>query len=92
MRVITACSLALLLSGCSAFGAPDAEVESNTTWSGSFTGRTVDGSGNQTVKLTGSSPFCASVQKQTKAGFLTVSIGGHSNTTTAEFGVVTVCD
>lgn len=82
-------------SGCSLFE-HTAEVESNTTWSGSFGGsgqsRTVDGSGNQDVKMKGDAPFCAVVQKQTRTGNLSVSINGHSESTSAEFGVVSVCD
>lgn len=72
----------------------DAHVTSDTSWSGSFDGRTVDGRGNQTVKLGGGSGTkCASVQKSTVQGFLTVKIdGGEEKTTTAAFGVVTVCN
>lgn len=80
------------LPACSLFNT-DAHVESDTSWSGSFNGRTVDGSGNQLVKMGGGTGTkCASVQKQTRAGFLTVKIGGgEEKTTTAAFGVVTVC-
>ncbi len=83
---------ALSLAGCSAFNT-DAHVISDTTWSGSFEGRTVDGTGNQTVSLGGGTrPKCASVQKRTERGTLTLKIdGGDEKTTTAAFGVVSGC-
>lgn len=89
--------LAALACGCGVLDV-EAHVTSDTTWSGSFDGRTVDGSGNQTINLgtaSGSSgpSKCAVVQKKTRTGFLTVKIdGGEEKTTTAEFGVVSVCD
>jgi hypothetical protein len=93
MRILLGCALILLVTGCGSIFDTNAEVESNTTWSGSFNGRTVDGSGNQTILLgKGSGAYCATVQKQTRSGFLTVTVSGHSNTTTADFGVVTVCN
>lgn len=89
--------LITLSSGCGAFDV-NAHVASDTSWSGSFDGRTVDGNGNQTVQMGSandrSGPSkCAVVQKQTRTGFLTVKIdGGEEKTTTAEFGVVSVCN
>jgi hypothetical protein len=82
----------LLCPGCSLFNT-DAHVESDTSWSGSFDGRTVDGSGNKTVSLgSGTGPKCAVVQKKTRTGSLRVKIdGGDDKKTTAEFGVVSVC-
>ena len=90
---IFAVTLAILSSACGLFQT-DAHITSDTRWSGSFDGRTVDGNGNQTVKLGGGSGTkCASVQKQTTSGFLTVRIdGGEEKTTTAAFGVVTACN
>ncbi len=84
--------LAIGVSGCSAFNT-DAHVISDTSWSGSFDGRTVDGRGNQDISLGGGTgPKCASVQKQTTNGFLTLKIdNGDEKTTTAAFGVVTGC-
>lgn len=84
--------VASLFTGCALFRT-DAHVVSDTSWSGSFDGTTVDGKGNQIISLGyGSGPKCASVQKQTRGGFLTVHIdSGDEKTTTAEFGVVTVC-
>lgn len=89
---------ALLLgsTGCDAFKTR-AIVSSNTSWSGSFDGRTIDGQGNQTIDLggggsTGGPSKCAVVQKQTREGTLTVRIEpGDEQTTTAAFGVVSVC-
>ncbi len=79
-----------------------AEVESNTSWSGAFGNKTVDGSGNNTIDLKDEHPVCCCVQKETKEGYLRVRIaadgGGIFGTddsdwveTTAEYGVVTVC-
>jgi hypothetical protein len=97
MKLILTFSL-LLLVGC----APDwkARVESNTSWSGSFGGRTVDGHGNQTVGLGSGEVVCCVVQKNTTGGRLKVSIvdestfglgSGESNETTAQYGCVSVC-
>jgi hypothetical protein len=85
----------LLFTSCSWLNNVNAEVTSDTSWSGNFDGRTVDGTGNQTVKMdrgsNSSGSVCAVVQKDTRSGFLTVKIGGEEKTTTAEFGVVSVC-
>ena len=82
----------MLTCGCSSFKS-EAQVESDTSWSGSFNGRTVSGSGNQKVDLGGGTgPKCAVVQKQTRQGFLEgLHYRGDSKTTTAEFGVAYVC-
>lgn len=84
----------VLVAGCGVFRT-EAVVTSDTSWSGSFDGRTVEGTGNRVVDLPGggasSSTKCAVVQKQTRQGFLTVRIGSDEKTTTAEFGVVSVC-
>lgn len=93
MRPVVVILLAMTLSaGCSLFKIT-ADVSSSTSWSGSFNGRTVEGTGDMSVDMGArGSAKCAVVQKQTRQGFLTVSIdGGESKTTTAEFGVVSVC-
>lgn len=93
----------LLLSACRQDF--KAEVESNTSWSGSFGGASVDGSGNRTVDLPDEDPQCVAVQKTTRNGSLSVRVvvenggflgvagpsSGEWVTTTAEFGVVTAC-
>lgn len=97
MRTL-ACIAVLFLIGCT----PEwkAKVESDTSWSGSFNGRTVDGRGNQTVDLGTDEIVCATVQKATRTGRLKVTIEdegtlsfyeGESKETTAEYGVVTAC-
>lgn len=92
MKQITIFVLLLPLMGCSVVKIK-ADVSSSTSWSGSFDGRTVDGTGSLTVDMgTRGRTKCAVVQKRTREGFLTVSVdGGDSQTTTAEFGVVTSC-
>ncbi len=83
----------VLASGCSLFSTK-ADVSSDTSWSGSFNGTTVQGTGSRSVDLGGGSGAkCAVVQKQTTQGYLTVSIsgGGESKTTYADYGVVSVC-
>ena len=91
--------LVLILAGCA--DRWKADVESNTTWSGDFSGRTVDGYGNQRVDL-GNDAECCVVQKKTSQGFLKVSLvntsgnpfaaNGESKETTASYGVVSVCN
>lgn len=83
----------LLSASCDKLLSLDANVQSDTSWSGSFDGRTVEGRGNQTVRLgTGNVVRCVAVQKQTRAGYLTVDVDGQERkTTTAEFGVVSAC-
>ena len=65
--------LIMTVFGC---GGITAEVESNTSWSGAFGNRTVDGSGDAVVELMGSRPQCAVVQKETEFGFLRLRING----------------
>jgi hypothetical protein len=82
----------LVCTGCNLFQ-DEAHVTSDTSWSGDFNGRTVDGSGNRTVDLGGGdNPKCAVVQKKTANGFLTLKIGSDEKTTTAAFGVVSACN
>lgn len=90
----------LSVAGCSV--EYKAEVQSTTSWSGAFGGRTVDGSGNDVVNLGHDSPVCCVVQKQTQNGNLRVRVvtegggifgPGDSDwvETTASYGVVSVC-
>ncbi|GJQ22187.1 MAG: hypothetical protein HBSIN02_25420 [Bacteroidia bacterium] len=93
-------AVAVVFVGCSDDW--KAKVESDTSWSGSFSGRTVDGTGNQTVDLDDDEVVCCVVQKQTERGRLKVSIvnegsnpfasDGESKETTAAYGVVSVCN
>jgi len=69
-----------------------AEVSSNTEWSGSFDGRTVSGSGNQSIELGNDKIICVVVQKQTNSGYLQVELDGNKKRTTAAYGVVSVCN
>jgi len=86
----------LIIVGCSDF---KAKVESDTSWSGAFGNRTVDGNGNKIIDLEDSDTQCCVVQKQTKHGRLKVTIidegflgmDGEFAETTAEYGVVSVC-
>jgi len=91
------CALLLLLvasltaTSCNLFKT-QAHIESDTSWSGSFDGRTIDGRGSRTIDLGGGTGAkCAVVQKQTREGFLTLKIDDEERTTTAAFGVVSVC-
>lgn len=94
-RAVTAgvLTLSLIGSGGCSLMKTDAHVFSDTAWSGSFDGRTVDGTGDQTIALGGGTGSkCASVQKQTREGYLRVKIdGGEELSTAAAYGVVTVC-
>lgn len=97
---LTACVvLGLMMIGCTNY---KAYVESDTSWSGSFGGRTVDGIGNKTIDLDDDKTQCCVVGKKTPYGRLKVTIkdesgiplfGGEkdSKETTAAYGVVTVC-
>ncbi|HKK72236.1 MAG TPA: hypothetical protein VKA86_13540 [Candidatus Krumholzibacteria bacterium] len=90
---------AITLTGCA--GEWEAEVESTTSWSGSFDGRTVDGRGDRMISVGRDEVTCVVVQKDTRSGSLRVRLRrDHTfmfdeetdwKSTTAEFGVVTVC-
>lgn len=88
--------VSIIAVGCSDF---KARVESDTSWSGAFGNRTVDGNGNQTIDLDDKDTQCCVVQKQTKHGRLKITIidegflgmDGESAETTAEYGVVSAC-
>lgn len=92
--------ISLLLMGCSVDYKVD--VKSDTSWSGAFGNRTVDGQGNKTVDIADDPPVCVVVQKQTERGYLTIQIiakgggifGPDDNapvTTRAAYGVVSDC-
>lgn len=94
------CLGVIIFSGCAVNY--KAEVQSNTSWSGSFSNRTVDGSGNRTVDLPDDPPVCCVVQKETESGYLRVRViakgggilgpsDGEWVETTAAYGVVTAC-
>ncbi|MBD3220351.1 hypothetical protein GF314_03835 [bacterium] len=100
LRITVILTAAVLLTGCSVDY--KAEVDSDTTWSGAFGNRTVDGSGKTTVDLPDDDPVCCTVQKMTESGRLRVrvvadggGILGPSDSdwveTTASYGVVTAC-
>ena len=92
---------ALCMAGCG--GDLVVEVESNTSWSGYFHNRSVDGSGDETVDVPEESIVCATVQKGTEGGTLTVRMVRRdvgifqtdneedSASTSAAYGVVSVC-
>ena len=98
MRAMVCLVLAFGLLACTDY---QAEVESDTSWSGAFGDRTVDGTGNQVVDLPDDWPQCVVVQKQTIHGFLRVRVIGGGGIlgpgdsdwveTTAEYGVVSAC-
>jgi hypothetical protein len=69
------------------------EITSDTRWSGYFENRTIDGHGNETIDISDNGIVCCTAQKQTEHGTLTMSVipGGESATTTAAYGVVSVC-
>ncbi len=80
------------------------EVRSDTSWSGAFGDRTVDGAGSTTVDLPDDSPQCCVVQKETESGYLEIQVisegsgflnpttEGNAVRTTAAYGVVSACD
>ena len=82
----------------------NAEIESNTTWSGSFGDQTIEGAGNTDVFLTDAShPVCVVVQKKTETGLLRLRVVKHIIIpqselvatdwveTTADYGEVSAC-
>ncbi|HUV29525.1 MAG TPA: hypothetical protein VMY05_00340 [Acidobacteriota bacterium] len=102
MRLLLLCCLCLiLLAGCGIDY--KCEVTSNTSWSGIFADRTVDGEGDQTVDIPDDPPECVVVQKETEKGYLRIKLiaeGGWflnsaddrpSVTTTAKYGIVSDC-
>lgn len=93
--------IALIFAGCAEKDESPhwvAEVTSTTSWSGAFGNRSVDGRGNDTVDLGEDEIVCCVVQKITEGGSLRVAIRNTTNnriseeaTTTAAYGVVSVC-
>ncbi|MBT4851326.1 MAG: hypothetical protein HON37_04565 [Candidatus Marinimicrobia bacterium] len=91
--------LILVFLGCTDY---KAEIESDTSWSGSFGNRTVDGSGDKTIDIPDDNIVCCVAQKSTTGGFLKIRIvddgailfGTKTDwvKTTAEYGVVSVCN
>lgn len=79
-----------------------AEIQSNTSWTGVFINRTVDGSGNRIVDIPDDfEPPCVAVQKDTEEGYVRARVttsGGFLGPgdgdwveTTAQYGAVTAC-
>ena len=97
LLIILTITMGLVFFGCTDY---KAKITSTTNWSGSFGGTTVDGSGNQTIDLPDDEIVCIVVQKETEHGILSAEIidegflsfgGGEKKTTTAKYGVVSVC-
>jgi hypothetical protein len=85
---------ACLTAGCAGSGDIEAHVKSDTSWSGNFDGRSIDGSGSQDINMGSASQVrCVVVQKNTDVGTLSVKVdqGDPEKTTTAAFGVVSAC-
>lgn len=91
MKLLFILALALIFTGCQKY----VHIESNTSWSGAINDASVDGSGNRDIDINNSS--CAVFQKETKEGYLTITVkggmffDGDNATTTAQYGVVSVC-
>ena len=80
------------------------KVSSNTSWSGYFDNRTVEGYGNKTVNVSDEGTVCATAQKETEEGYLKLKMveyrkglfSGETTVdkaeTTAAYGVVSVCN
>lgn len=73
------------------------KVTSNTSWSGFFNNRSVDGKGDETFDID-KYDKCWSLQKETERGTLTLEIYDKANMesiaenyTTASYGIVRVC-
>ena len=89
-----------LFVGC---GEYEANIRSDTEWSGAFSIdgaiTTIDGRGNDRIPMGKESSACCTVQKQTEFGNLRVKIentgwlgsDGDEGSTSAEYGVVSVC-
>lgn len=101
MKAIIIILAALCLIGCSKDY--KVEISSNTDWTGQVSGRSVSGSGSQTIDMDDTPPECAVIIKQTEGGNLQAQIvwsGGfflnpngekEAVSTSAPFGSVTVC-
>ena len=82
----------MVLSGCG----KELIVESDTSWSGSMNGSSIEGGGNKTYDMDNSS--CATFQKNTERGYLRLKVKGgilnsilDESSTTARYGVCSVC-
>jgi len=90
MRIVLI--LLVILSGCG----NELIIESDTSWSGSINGSSIEGGGSRSYDMDNSS--CATIQKDTERGYLNVKVkGGIFNSileekkTTASYGVCSVC-
>jgi hypothetical protein len=98
---IISIALLLLLGGCSIDY--KCQIRSNTSWSGAFDDRTVDGTGSTIIDIGDDPPVCCVVQKETENGYLEAEIissggwlcnpaeDGDKSRTTADYGLVSVC-
>ena len=103
MRSIRLVILLVAMTGIGCSVDFSVDVRSNTSWSGYFADRSVEGSGNKTVDLPGDPPQCVTVQKDTEEGYLEIQIkesGGwflspttdyNPIRTTAAYGIVSDC-
>ncbi len=91
-----ALGVTVLVTGCSDY---KVDVESDTTWSGVFAGKSVDGAGNSTIDVPDDGELCIVIQKNTRGGFVQVSVrdtGGSSYQTDWErtegaYGTIEFC-
>jgi len=73
--ILTGLLLAVsLLSACDAYRDYTVEIESNTSWSGSFAGESMSGSGNRTIDIGDDGYLCCVVQKNSVGGRLRMRI------------------
>jgi hypothetical protein len=73
-RVPVTIGLVIVLFICSCSSDYQAEVESDTSWSGDFAGIRVDGSGNQSFDIPDEGYQCCVVQKNTPGGYLKLRV------------------
>ncbi len=96
MALAAVCALCFMM-GCS--GDYKADVESNTSWSGVFGGKSVSGSGNKTIDLPDEGRQCIQIQKNTASGFVKLKVydasastpGGNWKETTGPYGYLDYC-
>jgi len=80
-RLLTLCVLGVILLAAACDKDYKAEVQSDTSWSGSFGGKSLDGRNDQVIDIPDDGYQCCIVQKNTEDGYLRLRVYDESSGT-----------